>query len=95
MEPKFSLNISTTSSFLERNCLFQHNVSICLIVVVRFAFLPKGLLFTSNFELRTIPYPRILESCIQIKINLDFYFHISLWCLKMFYEGLKGLHKTF
>ena len=29
------------------------------------------------------------------KINLNFYFHTSLWCLKTFYEGLKGLDKTF
>ena len=29
------------------------------------------------------------------KINLNFYFQTSLWCLKRFYEGLKGLHKTF
>ena len=29
------------------------------------------------------------------KIKLNFYFHISLWCLKRFYKGLKGLHKTF
>ena len=25
------------------------------------------------------------------KINLNFYFHTSLWYLKRFYEGLKGL----
>ena len=29
------------------------------------------------------------------KIKLNFYFHTSLWCLKSFYEVLKGLHKTF
>ena len=29
------------------------------------------------------------------KIKLNFYFHNFLWCLKKFYEGLKGLHKTF
>ena len=29
------------------------------------------------------------------KIKLNFYFHTSLWCLKRFHEGLKGLHKTF
>ena len=29
------------------------------------------------------------------KINLNFYFHTSLWCLKRFCEGLKGLYKTF
>ena len=27
--------------------------------------------------------------------NLNFYFHTSLWYLKRFYEGLKGLHKPF
>ena len=26
------------------------------------------------------------------KIKLNFYFYISLWCLKRFYEGLKGLN---
>ena len=31
----------------------------------------------------------------QKKINSNFYFHTSLWCLKRFHEGLKGLHKTF
>ena len=29
----------------------------------------------------------ISESCIEIKIELNFYFHTSLWCLKRFYEG--------
>ena len=36
------------------------------------------------------PNPRRRE-----KVKLNFYFHTSLWCLKRFYEGLKGLHKTF
>ena len=30
----------------------------------------------------------ISESCIELKIELNFYFHTSLWCLKRFYEGL-------
>ena len=30
----------------------------------------------------------ISESCTEIKIKLNFYFHTPLWCLKMFYEGL-------
>ena len=29
------------------------------------------------------------------KINFNFYFHTSLWCLKRFYEGRKYLHETF
>ena len=30
----------------------------------------------------------ISESCIEIKIELNFYFRTSLWCLKRFYVGL-------
>ena len=43
----------------------------------------------------TLPAPFISESCIKIKINLNFHFYTSLWCLKRFYEGLWGLHNTF
>ena len=34
----------------------------------------------------TLPALCISESCIKIQINLNFYFHTSLWCLKRFYE---------
>ena len=40
----------------------------------------------------TLKDPFISESCIEINIELNFYFRTSLWCLKRFYEGL---HKTF
>ena len=40
----------------------------------------------------TIPVPIPDE---EKKIKLNFYFHTSLWCLKRFYECLKGPHKTF
>ena len=30
----------------------------------------------------------ISESCVEIKIKLNFYFHTSLWCLKKVYESL-------
>ena len=43
----------------------------------------------------TINVPCISESCIDVKMKLNFYFHTSLWCLKRFCGGLKGLHKTF
>ena len=36
----------------------------------------------------TVLAPCLSESCITIKINLNFYFHTSLWCLKRFYEGV-------
>ena len=53
--------------------------------------------FDTHHELNKSPLilnvPCISESCLEIKIKLNFYFHTSLWCLKKFYEGLKGLHK--
>ena len=41
------------------------------------------------------PSTRISDSSIEVKINWNIYFHTSLWCLKRFYEGLKGFHKSF
>ena len=38
-------------------------------------------------KILSFPEPRISESCIEMKIILNFYFHISLSWLKMFYEG--------
>ena len=37
----------------------------------------------------------ISESYIQLKINLNFYFHTALRCLKKFYEALKAFIKPF
>ena len=34
----------------------------------------------------TFPVPYISESYIKTKINLNSYFHTSLWWLKTFYE---------
>ena len=43
----------------------------------------------------TLKDPFISESCIEIKFELNFYFHTSFWCLKRFYEGLKAFIKPF
>ena len=40
----------------------------------------------------TLPALCISESCIEIKIDLVFYFHTSLWCLRRFCEGLLMQH---
>ena len=37
--------------------------------------------------------PCISESCVEMKIKLNFYFHTSLWCLKWFYEVLQSPDK--
>ena len=44
----------------------------------------------SRFKIKplTLPAQCISESCIKIKINMNFYFHTTLWGLKRFYEGL-------
>ena len=48
-----------------------------------------------SFGLLTLLFPFISESCIEIKIKLNFYFHTSLWCLKGFMKALKAFIKPF
>ena len=56
---------------------------------IRFSPSPKPRKFKlrCNYSL-TLKDPFSSESCIEIKIELHFYFHTSLWCLKRFNEGL-------
>ena len=39
---------------------------------------------SSEWERLTLPVLCNSESCIEIKINLNFYFHTLSWCLKRF-----------
>ena len=39
-------------------------------------------------QILTLPALYFAQSCTKTKINLNFYFHTSLWCLKRFYEDL-------
>ena len=56
----------------------------------------KTIILLETLDFVKPPVPFISESCIEIKIKLNFYFHTSLWCLKRFYEGLlKALIKPF
>ena len=54
----------------------------------------SALVFNEQTHVLILPAPCISESCVKIRINVNFYFHTSLWCLKRFYEGL-GLHQSF
>ena len=47
-------------------------------------------LFLPFIDVLTHNDPCISESCIETKIELNFYFQSSLRCLKRFYEGLQG-----
>ena len=60
--------------------------------LINFSYFEKFHHFSSFW---TLNVPCISESCIEIKIKRDFYFHTPLWRLKKFYEGLKSFHKTF
>ena len=75
-------------------CISNHNLHRTEKVVINRIFKDIAsyiYLCVSDFML-TLPVPIPDE---EKKIKLNFYFHTSLWCLKSFYEGLKGLHKTF
>ena len=39
----------------------------------------------------TLNISRISESCVEIKIKLNFYFHTSLWCLKVNFLSSSGI----
>ena len=52
----------------------------------------KSSKFSVTIQFLTLKGLCISESCIEIKIKLNFYFHTSLWCLKRFYEGFSGLN---
>ena len=51
----------------------------------------KLLVLLINFSTRVILY--IVESCVKMKSNLNSYFHISSWCLRMFDEVLEVSQK--
>ena len=63
--------------------------------VKRYPILHQGLSLTTYLTqlVLTLNVPCISESCVEIKIKLNFCFHTLLWCLKRFYEGLKGTTK--
>ena len=43
----------------------------------------------------TLSAPSISESCLNMKINLNFYFHTSLQCLKRFFKAFQAFIKSF
>ena len=49
----------------------------------------------THFTVLTLPALCILESCIEIKINLNSYFHTSLCYLKRFMKAFKAFLKPF
>ena len=57
---------------------------------------PVRTILMSTHSVRNNPsHPGTSESCIKIKINLNFYFHTFWWCLKGFMKDFKPFIKPF
>ena len=84
--PRAQLRVSILSTYISRMTV---TLRVCLLISF-FPFLVASSPFITSSGL-TLNVSCISESCIDIKIKLNFYFHTSLWCLKRFYEGFKGL----
>ena len=93
----------TASVFFHVLCKFHNSEIEILFVCFLSIYLTWGLHFKIsrlpclvlqlNIEFLTIfdltfKGPFISESCIELKMKLNFHFRTSLWCLKRFYEGL-------
>ena len=85
--------------FCLKDCLAHDKLSslhLAFLVFPSFYKENKGMCWTlailGNYQLTLlVPIPDE-----EKKIKLNFYFHTPLlWCLKRFYQGLKGLYKTF
>ena len=70
----FSEKFFFVSFRISRLCKFRKS---SFTIVIRYVFVLN------------LPVPCISESCIEIK-TIKLIFFTSLWCLKRFYEGLKG-----
>ena len=68
-------------------CKSQDNILFAYQTFAIIIFMIFNFPLNSNIDL-TLKGLFISESCIEIKIDLNFYFQTSLWCLKRFYEGL-------
>ena len=84
-----------------KDCLLKISKAIVIRLLMAFLDSLKFLLHKNNLRYvrqntgLTLPALSTSVICTKININLNYYFHISLWCLKMFYEDLKELHKNF
>ena len=72
-------------------CCKSNNQLSCGILINNFT-IRAALLWTENL---TDLNPSRPDPGQREKMNLNFYVHTSLWCLKRFYEGLKAFIKIF
>ena len=74
-----------------KQALFTMTVDNIITEESKIFFLPNKTLKQSNthnpLEPLTLKDPFISESCIEIKIELNFYFHTSLLCLKRAFKA--------
>ena len=92
--------LSTKLSHIKHTCLFVHEVTKLLLYTLNkqatvFLQIPSLVLLFLVLSAYEYVNPLCPNPGQREKINLNFSFCTSLWCLKRFYKGLKGLYKTF
>ena len=86
----FRKAVPMTKAYSDVLLFDMHEYTKCLPV----CYSNKCTSFTASFDFLfvseelTLPVLCISEKYVEIKINLNFYFHTSLGCLKRFYKGL-------
>ena len=85
-----NMEIYTKLCFLDTYFDLKDYCQLKLAINLPYMLFTVKPMFTATYFYPYHPNPGRRE-----KINLNFNFHTFLWCLKRFYEGLKGLHKTF
>ena len=82
------------SSYLNNSLLIQHiSGQKCTTARKLLSFIEKIINARNLILPLTLNATCISESCIEIKINFDFYFHTSLWCLKRLIMAFKAFLK--
>ena len=67
-----------TVSILKKDAITGYFLKI---TILRQIFCRILLSAKKSWIILTLPASRIWKSCINLKVNLNFYFHTSLWCL--------------
>ena len=76
---------------------FDQNFAQPIYLGQRFTATKRELATARKSKIYSLTFPAlcISENCFKIKINWNFHFHTSLWCLRRFYEGLMTFAKPF
>ena len=70
------------------NCFFLHALKPNSHLPKKVGLICLNMTNNAFYFILTLLASCISESCVKMNINLTFYFHTSVWCLKRFSEGI-------